>query len=171
MAALTAASQRRYRKWGYSVNQNWRVANAVTIYVGSFCMVPGSSSFTSTRGYARPWATAQNNTWIGLAIGSPFNLTATNTIVGDTTATPVIEVTTEAGPFILEQYAVTGVSAQTDVNQSVYASTDNDLSLTVGGAGGAQDKVVGAVAYWWSSTTADVLLYGYLASLQTAVVV
>lgn len=171
MSALSAATQRRYRKWGYSVNQNWRVANGVTIYFGSFCMIPGLRSLTSTRGYARPYQTVQNQIWIGLAIGSPFSLSVTNTIVGDTSATPVPEVTTEAGPFILEQYAVTGVSAQSDVRQSVYATTDNDLTLSQTGGAGAQDKEVGTVTYWWSSTTCDVLLYGYLASLQTAIAV
>ena len=171
MAALTVATTRRYRKWGYSVNQNWRVANAVTVYVGSFCMIPGANGLTSTRGYARPFATTQTEIWIGMAIGSPFSLSVTNTIVGDTSATPVVEVTTEAGPFILEQYAVTGVSAQADVRQSVYATSDNDLSLTVGAAAGSTDRQVGTVTYWWTSTTCDVLLYGYLASLQTPVVI
>lgn len=165
MAALTAAAQRRYRKWGYSVPQNWRVANGVTIYFGSFCMIPGANSLTSTRGYARPYQTVQRQLWIGMAIGSPFNLSTTNTIVGDTSASVVPEVTTEAGPFILEQYAVTGVSAQADVRLSVYASSDNDLTTSTSSPANAEDTVVGRVVYWWSSTTCDVLLYGFLAGV------
>jgi hypothetical protein len=163
MAALTAATQRRIRKWGYSVNYNWRVANAVTAYVGSYCMIPGANSLTSTRGYARPITAVQSGIWIGLAIGSPFNLSSTNTIVGDTAAAVVPEVTTEAGPFVLEQGTVTGVSAQTDVRLAVYASNDNDLTLTAPGGGGAESNVVGRVVYWWSSTTCDVLFNGFLA--------
>src|SRR3990167_7593953 len=171
MAALSAATDRRYVKWGFSANRNWRVANGVTVYVGSFCMLPGAQSYTSTSGYVRPYAVAQDALWVGMAIGSPFNLTVTNTIVGDTGATPVIEVTTECGPFVLPQYAVTGVSAQGDVRQSVYASNDNDLTLTQPTGAGAEARTIGTVVYWWSSTTCDVLLYGFLNGLAADTII
>lgn len=160
MAALTAASQRRYRLWGKSVLQNYRVMNSQTIYVGSFVGTPGTVGLTSARGYARTYTDEQTIEWLGLAIGSPFNLSTTNTIVGDTSASPVIEVSCETGPFVLEQYTVTGVSAQTDVGKALYARNDNDLNLTA-----SQAPAAGRVEYWWSSTTADALLYGRLAAI------
>lgn len=168
MAALTTATPRRTRIWGYSVNANFPVANAVTVYQGSWCMIPGIQSFTSTRGYARPYTTAQGGLWIGMAIGSPFDLSVTNTIVGDTSASVVPEVSVEAAPFVFERATVTGVSAQGDVRQSVYASNDNDLTLT---RVSAEHREVGMVLYWYSSTTADVLFFGLLNGLASNVAV
>src|SRR3972149_1549790 len=120
MSALSAAVQRRYRIVKSHV-QNYRVANAVTIYMGSFCGLPGTSGFTSTRGYARPWSNVATLEWIGVAFGSGTNdLSVTSTVVGDTSASPVVEVSCAGGQIILEQHAVTGVSAQADVGKVVY---------------------------------------------------
>lgn len=160
MAALTAATARRYRLRGKPEMQNFRVLNAHTIYVGSFVCMPGTAGLTSARGYARTYSNTQTVEWLGLAIGSPFDLSTTNTIVGDTSATPIIEVTCETSAFVLEQYAVTGVSAQTDVGKAFYASNDNDLTLT-----SSQSPAVGRIDYWWSSTTCDVLFYGRTAAI------
>jgi len=164
MAALSAAVQRRYRSI-YSYVQNWRVANADTLYIGSYCCIPGAQALTSRRGYLTTFRNEQNVQWAGILIGSPggsgaSGLSTSNTVVGDTSASPVVEGSTEAGPYVGEQLAVTGVSAQTDVRQPVYASNDNDLTLTAN-----QAPIVGRVVYWYSSTTADVLFYGYLASV------
>lgn len=163
MAALSAAIQRRTRKWGAEVTQGWRVVNADTIYVGSFCCLPGAVGLTSRRGYVTTYRDAQQVQWVGIATGSPFNLSITNTIVGNTSPSggnPVTEVTTAAGPLLLEQYVVTGATGQTDVYKAVYASNDNDLTLT-----SAQSPAIGRVIYWYTSTTCDVLLYGYLSSI------
>lgn len=163
MSALGAAAQRRFKKWGAEVSQNWRVANGDTIYVGSFCGLPGAVGLTSRRGYVTTYRDTQQIQWVGIAKGSPFNLSTSGTIVGNTSPSggnPVVEVTTDAGPGMLEQYTVTGVSAQTDVYKAVYASNDNDLTLTA-----SQSPAIGRVLYWWSSTTADVMIYGYLAAI------
>lgn len=162
MAAMTAAAARRYRPWGKSVTQNWRVANADTMYLGALAGLPGANALTSRRGYLTPWANQQNLVWVGLVIGAgtAADLSTTNTIVGSTSAAPVVEATTESGPFVIEQVAVAGVSAQTDVMRTlVYDTTDNtaDLTTTAGQAGR-----IGIVLYWWSSTTCDVLFYGAL---------
>jgi len=162
MAALTTATPRRYRPWGMSVTQNWRVANTNTIYVGAWTALPGTGGLTSNRGYLVPYQNIATIEWAGMAIpgGTPGDLSTTNTIVGNTSAAPVVEATTEAGPFIFERATVTGVSAQTDVGKAFYASNDNDLTLTA-----AVSPAVGRIIYWYSSTTADVLFYGYLAAI------
>lgn len=160
MSALSVATQRRYRLWGKSVVQNYRVANGDTIYIGSYVGMPGTSSLTSRRGYATTYRDVKTIEYLGLAIGSPFNLSTSNTIVGDTSATPVVEVTCETGPFIEEQRVVTGVSAQTDVGKALYLSNDNDMTITA-----SQAPAVGRVEYWWTSTTCDAMLYGRLAGI------
>lgn len=160
MSALTAATQRRVRNL-HPWSQNWRAQNSNTFWFGAFCGLPGSSALTSSRGYLVEWQAEQGLLWAGYVIGSGTNnLSTSNSVVGDTSASPVVEVTTECGPFILVQYTVTGVSAQTDVGRTVvYASNDNDLSTTQ-----TQAPAVGRVIYWHSSTTADVLMYGLLES-------
>lgn len=160
MAALQAATQRRYRPQGKSVVQNYRVFNGDTIYIGSYVGMPGTASLTSRRGYATTYRDVKTIEYLGLAIGSPFNLSTSNTIVGDTSASPVVEVTCEIGPFIEEQRACTGVTAQTDVGKALYLSNDNDMTITA-----SQAPVVGRVEYWWTSTTIDAMLYGRLADI------
>lgn len=163
MAALTAAQQRKPRHWGPAVQQNWRVANADTIYVGSFCGVPGTNALTSRRGYLTTYRDQVNMMWAGLCAGTGTagDLSTSDSIVGNTSATPVAEASTYVNPFVLDQYTVTGVSAQTDVLRiAVYASNDNDLTTTA-----SYPAAIGRVVYWWSSTTADVLFYGVLASI------
>lgn len=163
MAALTTATPRRFRNWGASCTQNARVANADTIYYGSFVGFPGTNALTSRRGYLTTYRNQVNMIWAGIALGAgtPGDFSTTNTIVGDTAASPVVEANFEAGALILEQYTVTGVSAQTDVMRiPVYATSDNDLSTTAG-----YPTAIGRVMYWYSSTTADVLLYGMLAAI------
>lgn len=159
MAALSTATPRRFRSI-QSWTLNSRVANSDTIYIGSFCGWPGTNALTSRRGYLTTFRNQVNMIWGGICIGAGTagDLSTTNTVVGSTSASPVVEATVEAGPLILEQYTVTGVSAQTDVMRTaVYASTDNDLTTTAG-----YPNAVGRVLYWYSSTTCDVLIYGTL---------
>ena len=163
MAALTAAAQRRVRRLDSGPVLSSRVANTDTIYVGSFTGWPGANALTSRRGYLTTYRNEVNFIWAGIARPSSAtnSLSATNTVVGDTTASPVVEISVDMGALILEQYTVTGVSAQTDVARTaVYATTDNDLTTTSG-----YPNAVGRVIYWYSSTTADVWLYGFLAGI------
>lgn len=163
MGALSTATPRRFRNFGASCTQNARVANSDTLYYGSFLGFPGTNALTSRRGYITTYRNEVNMIWAGVCIGAgtPGDMSVTNTVVGNTSASPVVEASFEAGTLILEQYTVTGVSAQTDVmRQKVYAANDNDLTLTAG-----YPTEVGRVMYWYSSTTADVLVYGMLAAI------
>jgi hypothetical protein len=153
--ALSAAVQRRYRVLDSAV-QNYRVANGVTIYLGAICAVANVSYVTTAkRGYLIPWDDLANGQYAGIAIGSPFNLSTSNTVVGNTSASPVVEASVETGELILEKFAVTGASAQSDVGKNVFASDDDTLTLTSGTL-----NRVGVVEYWYSSTTCDVRLFG-----------
>lgn len=163
MAALTASTTRRYRSGGFSWHQNWRVSNNDVIYIGSFCGIPGADALTSRRGYVDTYSDEQTIQWVGPCIRTSYESAAdrdNNRVTGDTSASPVPEAWTEAGPIVLEQVTVTGVSAQADVRLAVYASNDNDLTVTA-----SQSPVIGRVVYWYSGTTVDVLAYGYLASV------
>lgn len=163
MSTLTAATQRRGRNWGPSIHQNFRVDNSATIFVGAFTGLPGANALTSDRGYLVEWQNQVNLQWAGIAIAESAtnSLSTSNTVVGDTSASPVVELAVETGAYVLEQYTVTGVSAQTDVwRTAVYGSNDNDLTTTAG-----YPAAIGRVLYWYSSTTCDVLLFGMLGHL------
>lgn len=160
MSVLSAATQRTISLWGSSIVQSWRVCNGVTIYMGSWCALPGANAQTGCRGYLRTWTNDINLLWGGMAIpaSATNSLSVTNTVVGDTSLTPIPEMSTECQSFIFIQATVTGVSAQTDVGRTtVYASNDNDMTTTAN-----QSPVVARVARWYSSTTCDVLFYGVM---------
>lgn len=156
MSALSAAVSNRSWASIHSWTQNYTVLNSTTIYVGSFCgMLNGTS--TAQRGYVKPYADQNNIKYMGLAIGSPFDLSTSLTIVGNTSATRIPQVTLECGPGILKSYTVTGSSAVTDVGRQVYLRNDNDMNLTQ-----ILAPRIGRVEYWYTSTTCDVLVYGNL---------
>ncbi len=162
MSALGTATPRKIRVL-HSSMQNYRVANGITIYLGGFTGLANVSfvPYTAKRGYAIPWENTANLEWLGLATGSPFNLSVVNTVVGDTSAEPPPEVSVETGEFILLQHAVTGVSAQSDTGKPVYASNDNDLTLSSNNT-----ARMGEVEYWHSSTSCNVRVYGRTAWLM-----
>lgn len=162
MSALGTATARKIRLL-HSAMQNYRVANGVTIYLGAFVGLANVSfvPYTAKRGYAIPWENTANVEWLGLATGSPFDLSVSNTVVGNTSGEPVPEVSVETGEFIIVQATVTGVSAQSDVGKAVYASNDNDLTLTQGNT-----SRMGEVEYWHSSTSCNVRVYGRTAWLM-----
>lgn len=155
MAALSAATNKVMRIL-HSSTVNYRVANGITIYLGGFIGLANVSFVTTAkRGYAIPWEDTANLEWLGIATGSPFNLSTTNTVVGDTSASVVPEVSAETGEFVLVRHAVTGASAQSDLGKPVYASNDNDLTLS-----SSNTTRMGEVEYWHTSTTCDVRVYG-----------
>ena len=158
MAALTAAVSNRSWASIHSWVQNYTVLNSSTIYVGSFCGALNGTS-TAQRGYVKPYADQNSIKYMGIAIGSPFDLSTSLTIVGNTSATRIPQVTLECGPAILKSYTVTGSSAVTDVFRQVYLRNDNDMNLTQ-----ILSPRIGRVEYWYTSTTCDVLLYGALSS-------
>lgn len=164
MAALTAQTARRLAPGGFSWPRNWRIADTIRVYIGSFCGIPGTGGFTSTRGFLRPWSNVATTQWAGVCTGFnfPANVVDINagSLAGATAESPDPEAVTEAGPVVLENYSVTGVSAQADLRLSVYATNDNDLTVTANIA-----PIVGRIIYYRTSTNCDVLFYGYLASV------
>tara|TARA_R100000501_G_C2620702_1_gene113954 strand:+ start:673 stop:1176 length:504 start_codon:yes stop_codon:yes gene_type:complete len=163
MAALTEATPRRTHGV-YSWIQNYRVANGVTVYAGAFTGLPGASALTSNRGYLVLWQDESTIIWTGMAIGQSAtnSLSTSNAVVGDTSASPVPEVSVECGPIVLEQASVTGVSAQTDVGRTaVYASNDNDMTT----ASSTYANAIGHVLYWHSGSSADVFIFGFQTQL------
>ena len=158
MAALTAAVSNRSWASIHSWVQNYKVLNAGVIYVGSFVGALNGTS-TAQRGYAKAYADQNSIKYLGLAIGSPFSLSTSLSITGDTSATRIPQVTIECGPGILRSYTVTGSSAATDVFRQVYLRNDNDMNLTQ-----ILAPRIGRVEYWHTSTTCDVLVYGALSA-------
>ncbi len=171
MAALTAYVDRRFRPGGFSWPQNWVVNNADVIFIGSFVGLPNPSSggLTAKRGFVVPFSVQQNLMWVGVCVRTNYESTtdqAANKVTGVSAGTPPPEAWTEGGPVVLEQYAVTGLSAQSDMGKAVFATSDNDLTLT-------QPNVpsIGRVCYWYSASSADVLTYGFLGLFASQTVV
>lgn len=172
MSNLTVATTYNNRTTVYSMLQTFRIANTIRIWAGALTGLPGSNALTSARGYLSKWQDQINLQWVGIAeaqswtgglITSAQSGTAANvnSVVGDTGATTLPEISVEMGPTILRGIAVTGVSAQTDVWRTlVYCSTDNyaDLSTTAT----SYSPAIGKVLYWNTSTTCSVLLFGAL---------
>ena len=174
MAALTAATTPSTRKV-YSMIQSHRIADARRIYAGAFCGFPGANALTSSRGYLQSWQDQLNIQWAGIAeaqsgVGSLITAASTTTpssVLGETSDTPIPEIATEMGPFIVVNATVTGVSAQTDVWRTlIYCSSDNFADMTTTASSYA--PAIGKVLYWYSSTSADVLIFGSLRSTAIA---
>ena len=174
MAQLTAARSSDTYKKVWSLPLSFRVANAQRIYAGAFCGLPGANALTSSRGYLVEWQNQINLQWAGVAesqswTGSTLVAAQTgtaanvNSVLGDTGLTPVPEITVETGPLIVVRSAVTGVSAQSDVWRTlIYCSTDNPADMSTTATSYA--PAIGKVVYWYTSTTADVYLFGMLRS-------
>lgn len=170
MAQLTAYVDRRYRPGGFSWFQNWVVNNADVIYIGSFCGIPNPTGggLTSKRGYVSIYSNQQQIMWVGVCTRTNYESTTDQTgnkVTGATSNSPPPEIWAEGGPIVLEQYAVAGLSAQSDLGKAVFALNDNDLTLTQG-----QSPSIGRIAYWYSATQADVLCYGFLGAFASQTV-
>lgn len=173
MAALTAPTFPPYEHASrFSWTQTFRIANTRRIYAGAFTGIAGTQGLTSTRGFLQSWQLANTLQWIGIAeaqswtgglitaaqTGTPSNV---NSVLGDTALDPDPEISVEMGPVVLKNVSVAGLSAQSDVWRSVvYCATDNYADLTLTQT--ALLPAIGKVLYWYSSTFADVLLFGAL---------
>ena len=173
MAQLTQATYPPYEhasRWSWT--QSFRLANAQRLWAGAFAGLPGTNALTSSRGYLVEWQDQLNLQWAGIAEAQSWTgglLTSArsgtaaniNSVLGDTGVTPIVEMSCELGPVILKNVVVTGVSAQADLWRTLlYCNTDNyaDLSTTAS----TYAPAIGKVLYWYSSTSADVLLFGAL---------
>lgn len=112
--------------------------NAVVFYKGSLVGVSTSS------GLAVLWADTANYQFAGIALRG---------VTGD--GSNEVEVDT-SGP-ILERVAVTGVSAQGNVWDLVYASDDGTFDISA--VHGSNVDPIGMIVRWHSSTTCDVMLF------------
>ena|SRR3990167_517934 len=172
MANLAAFTTPPVRHKIYSLPQTFRIANAVRIYGGALCGLPGANALTSSRGYLQRWQDQVNIQWAGIAevqswtgglitasqTGTASNV---NSVLGDTSLTPIPEISVEMGPQILVNATVTGVSAQADLWRTLlYCTTDNYADIRTTAASYA--PAIGKVLYWYSSTSADVMLFGAL---------
>jgi hypothetical protein len=127
---------------------SFKIKNAVQVYVGSFCSIDST-------GYLIPFAGAAQEKLVGRALATPDPNLVT-ALLGNTSAVQVVEATVCMDEEVLEQVAVTGVAAITDLKKVVFLnSTDNDLTLTRP----ARGVPFGTVVRWWSSTTCDVLRF------------
>lgn len=172
MSNLTSATTYQGFKTIFSMPQHFRIANAIRIYAGALCGLPGTNALTSSRGYLVKWQDQINLQWAGVAMAQSWTgglitsaqtgtATNVNSVLGDTSLTPVPEISVEMGPVILSNVTVTGVSAQTDVWRTlIYCSTDNYTDLSTSATSYA--PAIGKVIYWQTSTTASVLLFGSL---------
>jgi len=116
------------------------LTNGVTVYAGALVGVDDST------GYAVEWADTANYIFAGVALRQA---------VGDTSASPVVDVDVNCGGMLLKKIAVTGVSAITNVGDKVYATDDN--TFTTSATSNVQE--IGIITRWYSSTTCDVQLY------------
>lgn len=165
MAAITTFASRNTKKLVSSV-QAFTVANAVTIPVGAFTMLPGSSGDTANRGFLDNYLNQSTAIYVGLCegwAGSPVLTSITGgTIVGNTSpgsAFASTQASVETGVFVLMGISITGGSAQTDVGKKVWMTSNNDFTLTSQtsiGLSGMVGRVVGFV----SATNENILMYG-----------
>jgi hypothetical protein len=161
MANLTAFAARGPLKTLWSATCKFIVENAITIPVGAYTLLPGTSGNTATRGYLDNYQDLATAIFTGYCIGAstPGDLTTANTVIGDTSATPAVAASCEIGSHILLNYAVTAGSAQSDVGKKVYLSNNNDLTMTLGNS-----PAVGRIIGYTSATQFDVMMYGMIGS-------
>jgi hypothetical protein len=173
MANLTVDTQPPFdRGASVSAPRTNRVANAIRIWAGAFVGLPGTNALTSSRGYFARWqdqinlqyaGIAEAQSWTGGLLTSARSGTVdnVNSVLGDTGAAPVPEITVETAPLVLRGIVVAGITAQADVWRTlVYCSTDNyaDLSTTAT----SYSPALGKPIYWYSSTRVDLQLFGQL---------
>lgn len=164
MANLTAFAARGPLKTLWSATCKFVVENGVTIPVGAYTLLPGSSGNTATRGYLDNYQDLATAIFTGYCIGAstPGDLSTANTVVGNTSPAAghnVPAASCEIGAHILLNYSVTGGSAISDVGKKVYLSNNNDLTLTA-----SNSPMVGRIVGFTSATVEDVMMYGMIGS-------
>lgn len=173
MATITAFVSRNIKKLD-SMVQAFTVANSVTIPVGAFTMLPGTSGDTANRGYLDNYLNESTSIYVGLCEGwagspiltSTFSSNVGGVVVGNTSpANPfsATQASVETGTFVLMAQNIAGGSAQSDVGKKVYLLNNNDFTLTSQlsiGLSGVVGRVVGFV----SATNENILMYGMIGS-------
>lgn len=167
MAAITTYLNRNIKKL-VSMPINFTVANAVTIPVGAFTMLPGTSGDTANRGFLDNYLNASTAIYTGLceswAGAAPLASITGGVVLGNTSPTnpySAVGASVETGPMILQGISITGGSAQTDVGKKVWLLNNNDFTLTSQLALGLSN-MVGRVVSFSSATNENILLYGMI---------
>jgi len=127
------------------------IADAVQLYAGGLAALRGPAHATS-QGYAD----ALNDEVGHIPLGGWWS----DETLGDTQGDPVVnpENNVDIKGKVWRRKAVTGVASRGDIGKLVYASDDNVLTLT---RPAANALPLGVVVEWHTSTTADVLLFGF----------
>lgn len=167
MATITAYTDRDIKIID-SYMQKFTVANGVTIPVGAYTMLPGSSGDTANRGFLDNYINESTAIFAGLCVSwagaAPLASITGGTVVGNTSpANPyqAVMAAVETGPHILKAQSITGGSAQSDVGKKVWMLNNNDFTLTSQLAIGLSNTV-GRVVFFTSATNEDILLYGMI---------
>lgn len=114
--------------------------NGTTIYAGALVAIDAN-------GFATNWADTSG--FVGLAG------TALAQAIGDTSASPNVEVSLNTSGPIYAKVAVTGSTGQTDVGAKCYATDENTFNLSAS----TNVYAVGIVTRYYSGTTCDVRLF------------
>jgi len=144
------------------------VANAVTIPVGAYTMLPGTSGDTANRGFLDNYINEATAIYAGLCVSwagaAPLASITGGVVLGNTSAAnpyQSVMASVEAGPHILKTVSITGGSAQSDVGKKVWMLNNNDFTLTSQLALGLSNTV-GRVVFFTSATNENILLYGMI---------
>lgn len=138
MANLSANTTYRTTRRG---TRSYIVANTVQIYAGALVC-------TNAGGFLTNCADTAGNRFVGVAL---------HDALGDTSATPNIEVQVDTSGLCIINTSVAGAAAQSDVNSLVYVGTSNPADLTLTAT--TNLKAVGYVTRWYSGTLCDVQLF------------
>lgn len=151
-----------------SYMQDFTIANAVTIPVGAYTMLPGSSGDTANRGLLDNYLNESTSIFVGLLVSwggaAPLASITGGTVIGNTAAAnPYQSVmgAVETGPHILKSVNIAGGSAQSDVGKKVWMLNNNDFTLTSQLSIGLSNTV-GRVVFFNSGTSENILLYGMI---------
>jgi hypothetical protein len=142
--ALTASAQ--FDKVRPISKQSFPVANGETIYLGAYVKTNAAGFLVNADG-----TTGGENA--GFAISVDETVASATSVTGTASNTPSMGV--DIGGRIIENQAVTGASAQSDVNSLVYATDENTWTTTDSGA----QQEVGMIVAFNTATSFDVLFF------------
>lgn len=138
---LSANTPRAFDPAVDAIRSDVPLGAAIHAYEGDFMAV---SSATATAGYARPFATGDTE-FLGVSDYDVDNAAGSN-------GTLNAKIRAQG---VLKNVAVTGATAATHINDTVYATTSGTLTLSSTG-----NLAVGKVLRWISSGVCDVFFQG-----------
>jgi hypothetical protein len=160
MAVLSAPSTVKWRpRGGIADRQSFIAISGDILYQGAFVVI--EEDIGTGHGYLKPLDSSSGvkDLFCGVVCNSGLYAEA---LTGDGT----LECTVDVGGVTLQYKTVTGVTAQTNVGDSVFATDDNVLTLT----DCTNMYPIGRIVRWYTGTYCDVRLYSmmeYAAILDT----